>query len=181
MNDVWSWNTLSALGLPANTLAYFAGMILLVHAAATWMMAGVIWFVQTVHYPLFSGVGPGGFAAYLSAHQARTTGVVAPLMLIEMTSGVMLLVVRPAAVAAWLPAVGLGLLALLWVSTFLVQVPCHTILGRGFNAPTHRKLVATNWIRTALWTARAVLVTVMLGFAIVGIGPVASATETLLP
>lgn len=31
--------------------------LLLVHAAVTLYMTGVIWFVQVVHYPLFSCVG----------------------------------------------------------------------------------------------------------------------------
>ncbi|MCK6525129.1 hypothetical protein L6R49_27300, partial [Myxococcota bacterium] len=33
-------------------------LLLLIHAAATWFMVGLIWFVQIVHYPLFSAVGP---------------------------------------------------------------------------------------------------------------------------
>lgn len=33
------------------------GALLLVHAAATWAMVGLVWFVQVVHYPLFAQVG----------------------------------------------------------------------------------------------------------------------------
>ena len=32
-------------------------VLLLVHAASTLFMAGVIWFVQVVHYPLMASVG----------------------------------------------------------------------------------------------------------------------------
>ena len=31
------------------------------HAAATWFMVGLVWVIQTVHYPLFAFVGESGF------------------------------------------------------------------------------------------------------------------------
>jgi hypothetical protein len=111
---------------------------------------------------LFSGVGRESFARYESVHQARTTWVVAPLMLIEMGTALLLLLARPAGIPLWQPAIGLGLLGILWTATFLIQVPCHTSLSRGFDVAIHRTLVTTNWIRTAGWTARAALVVGML-------------------
>jgi hypothetical protein len=38
--------------------------LLLVNAASTLFMTGVIWFVQIVHYPLFIRVGPGVLVDY---------------------------------------------------------------------------------------------------------------------
>ena len=35
-------------------------LLLLLHAAATLFMTGLIWFVQVVHYPLFARVGEDG-------------------------------------------------------------------------------------------------------------------------
>ena len=58
-------------------------LILLLQAASTLAMVGLIWFVQIVHYPLFAQVGREGFSGYEQAHQNRTTFVVAPLMLVE--------------------------------------------------------------------------------------------------
>jgi len=140
---------------------------LIVHALATGLMAGVIWFVQVVHYPMFARVGRAAFADYEAIHQRRTTWVVLPTMLVELAAAVVLvwlLPVRGAAdtlpgVLAW---VGLGLLALIWLSTFLVQVPCHRGLAGGFDAATHRRLVLSNWPRTAAWSARLVIALVML-------------------
>ena len=60
-----------------------AELILLLQAAATLPMVGLIWFVQIVHYPLFGEVGHDRFADYERNHQNRTTLVVAPLMLVE--------------------------------------------------------------------------------------------------
>ncbi len=42
------------------TAAEARAWLLILHAGATLYMAGVIWFVQIVHYPLFSRVGQPG-------------------------------------------------------------------------------------------------------------------------
>lgn len=133
-------------------------MLLLVHAAATWYMAGLIWFVQLVHYPLFGAVGAGGFAAYAREHQRRTTWVVGPPMLLEVASGGWLALRPPAGVGRAPLLVGLALLGVIWVSTALVQVPRHALLGAGYEARAHQTLVASNWVRTIAWTLRAALV-----------------------
>ena len=57
---------------------------------------------------------------------------------------------------------GLTLVAVLWISTGLLQVPLHQTLGGGFDAVAHQRLVATNWIRTVAWGLRATLVLAML-------------------
>jgi hypothetical protein len=57
--------------------------VLLAHLAATLFMVGVIWFVQVVHYPLFSRAGSEKFAIYSEAHSRLTTYVVGPPMLVE--------------------------------------------------------------------------------------------------
>ena len=138
-------------------------LVLCTHAWATCGMAGLIWFVQIVHYPLMAKVGVERYAAYQRSHEARTPWVVAPLMLIEAATSVALLWLmraQPWGVAiAW---TGAGLLAVIWASTFLLQVPAHQQLGGGFDAQAHRRLVSSNWIRTFAWTARGVLAIVLL-------------------
>lgn len=57
--------------------------LLLAHAAATWAMVGLIWFVQVVHYPLFAAVDAAESPVYARLHQRRTTWVVGPPMLVE--------------------------------------------------------------------------------------------------
>ena len=133
-------------------------LILLCHAAATFYLVGLVWFVQRVHYPLFAGVGPAGFAAYERAHTSRTTPVVAPPMLIEAKTGLLLLLFPAPGLPPWPLWLGLALIAAIWLSTFALQVPRHRDLERGFDAGAHRSLVGTNWIRTALWSLRGALV-----------------------
>lgn len=117
------------------------------HAAATWFMVGLIWFVQAAHYPLFRLADP---VAYVPEHVRRTTLVVAPPMLLELALSVLLVWHRPGPLA-W---TGLGLLFLVWLSTAVLQVPLHRRLERGFDPAAHVRLVRTNWLRTWLWSAR---------------------------
>jgi hypothetical protein len=129
----------------------------LVQLAATGVMAGLIVFVAVVHYPLFARVDAGGFPAYEAEHQRRTTWVVMPPMLAELATAVAALWLAP----PWLPRslawAGLAMLAMLWASTFLVQVPLHARLATRFDPRVHRRLVATNAIRAVLWPARLAL------------------------
>jgi len=137
------------------------------HFAATAYMTGLIWFVQVVHYPLFAAVGESGYAAYQKRHMALTTVVVAPGMLVEAASALWILALAlPAGGApAALAAAGAALLAIVWGSTFFVQVPCHTRLGDGFDARAHRRLVRSNWIRTIAWSARLVIAAALIATA----------------
>lgn len=135
--------------------------VLLVNAGATLALAGLIWFVQVVHYPLFAQVGSTEFARYEAAHVRRTGFVVVPLMLTELVSGIALVISVPAGVSAGLASAGLALIALIWLSTFALQVPQHRALERGFNPHAQRLLVRTNALRVALWSARGILVLVM--------------------
>ncbi len=137
-------------------------LLLLAHAGATLFMVGLIWFVQVVHYPLFSRVGAGGFRAYADAHSRLTTRVVGPPMLLEASTAVLLLFVRPESVPAALAWVGATLLAVVWLSTALLQVPRHTRLGFGFDAGAHEFLVNSSWVRTVAWSLRAFVVLWMI-------------------
>ncbi len=58
-------------------------------------------------------------------------------------------------------AATLVLVLAIWTSTFAVQVPLHGRLARGFDSVTHRRLVLTNWARTAGWSVRGVLALLM--------------------
>ena len=134
------------------------------HAGATWFMVGLIWFVQIVHYPLMGAVPESGFSEYALAHQRRPTWVVGPVMFVEAGSALLLVITAHeqsvAMVTRW---IGLGLLAIVWASTFAVQVPLHAKLALGFDPVVWRRLVTTNWLRTIAWTARGIVALLLLG------------------
>ena len=132
-------------------------LVLTAHIAATLFMTGVIWFVQVVHYRLMDGVGASGFVIYQGRHMRRTTWIVAPPMLIELATG-LALAVDPGGLPVFQVWIGLALIGGIWISTATLQVPLHRRLEAVFDAAAHRRLLATNWIRVAGWSARAVLV-----------------------
>jgi hypothetical protein len=134
------------------------------HFAATWSMVGICWLVQRVQYPLMAEVGRGAFPGYEAAHVARIGPVVAPLMLAELVTGVALWLAGDAAFRKPAFSVSMLLLGIVWLSTFLVQVPLHDALGAGFDGQAHAALVRTNWVRTLAWSARGLL----LGFLLFG-------------
>lgn len=138
--------------------------ILIVHAASTSAMTGLIWFVQVVHYPLMARVGAQEYSLYQHAHMSRTTWVVAPLMLTELATAALLIpMLGEGAYPITIP--GLVLVVLIWVSTAALQVPAHKGLTQGFAERAHRRLVATNWLRTVMWSVRSVLACVLIASA----------------
>lgn len=137
-------------------------LLVLSHVAATLIMCGVILVVQVVHYPLFGKVGSANFVAYQTDHMRLITYVIAVPMLVEFGTAIALVWWHPPAVPSWYIWAGLALLAVIWISTGLLQVPQHNTLLDGFDASAHQRLVATNWIRTLAWSARGLLVLAML-------------------
>lgn len=133
-------------------------LVLLGHLASTLYMTGLIWFVQVVHYPLFAWTGRAESSAYEQRHTALTAWVVAPPMLLEGATALLLFWFRPAGASTWQLLTGLALLAVVWLSTALLQVPCHELLSREFDPEVHGRLVSTNWIRTSAWSLRGLLV-----------------------
>lgn len=134
----------------------FAALALL-HAIPTLCLTGLIWLVQLVHYPLFARIAAADFVVYEREHCRRIGPLVLPLMLAELALALWLPFAAHDATDRMLAFAGLGLMAVVWASTFFVQVPCHQRLEQQHDAATIARLVATNGWRTAAWTGRAVL------------------------
>ena len=134
----------------------------LVHCSVTFFMTGLIWFVQLVHYPLFAAVGRHNFRAYQWAHMRRVSWIVAPVMLAELATALALPWYLPESVGRTPYLLNLGLLAAVWFSTAVWQVPQHHVLRNGFNEGAADRLVCTNWVRTIGWTVRSLVLLYVL-------------------
>ena len=146
-------------------------VIVWIHLATTLWMTGLIWFVQTVHYPLFALVGPEAFGDYHRKHVQALGRLVGPVMVLEALCATWLLIASLGTDAVAWAATGWGLLAVIWLSTFCLQVPAHRVLSRGTDPPhpVIERLTAGNWIRTVGWSARSALA---LAWAAGAVGPV---------
>lgn len=136
-------------------------VIFVVNLAVAWFLTGLIWTIQVVHYPLFSFVGDR-FCDYEDRHRRRIGYIVGPAMLVELATSLLLVWRRPEYVSFGVAVTSLGLVLLIWISTALLQAPCHQTLSQGFDAAAERRLTTTNWIRTIAWTLRALLLTAVL-------------------
>lgn len=116
-------------------------------------MCGVIWIIQLHHYPSFKRIAPEKFTQFHSRHTMAMGFVAGPAMVIELISAFWLLTHT----ADVFSITHLTFVALLWVSTFLISVPLHNQLAAAHDVKVIQKLIITNWPRTVLWTAKALL------------------------
>jgi hypothetical protein len=120
-------------------------------------MTGLIWVIQLVHYPLMVHVDSARFPGFHAAHSSRISWVVGPAMLLQLFTAAGLMLERPAGLPWPVIAACAALTAIVFASTAFLSVPSHGRLSTGYSLTEIRRLVATNWPRTAAWSAHSVL------------------------
>ena len=131
-------------------------MIILCNIAVSWGLLILIWLVQIIIYPGFRHIPSGAFVAYHRWYTLKITALVLPLMIGEI---IFLGVWWWTSAGQTLPYVATLAVAVVWLSTFKLQVPIHKRLQHGKDKSLIRRLVTTNWIRTAGWSLKAGVVT----------------------
>lgn len=134
-------------------------MLILIHAVATWVLVGLIWSTQWVHYPLLAEVGADRFRSYHRQHLKRTSAILMPPVLVEAACAVLLVMAQP---GEWLVWAGLILLACIAGSTALIFAPLHLRLAAGFEDRTVQRLMRLNWLRTIAWTLRGLIAVLLI-------------------
>jgi hypothetical protein len=142
--------------------------LLMLHVLLTFVMGGVMWFVQICYYPNLAAVGRDAFTSYQMEHIRRVTRVAWTMLVLELITGLVLAAV-PNESWKW-GALGANAVCIVatWWSTWCVQVPLHHRLEQGWDESAHCRLVGTNWFRTALYTLRGLLLGALLWSALVG-------------
>jgi hypothetical protein len=102
-------------------------------AALAPLLSGLIRTVQLVHYPRFALVGQGERPHFHLAHGCRVMLLVGWLMPLEL------------------------------VASLALAVPLHHRLEQRHDPVAIAQLVGWNWIRTAPWTSRALLLSRAVG------------------
>ncbi len=123
------------------------------------LMTIVIWLVQCYFYPQFLRVHPDSFLVHHSRYTKRITVVVAPVMTIELLSGVWLFVEffsfhLPTILNLWLIILNAFAIAAIWLATMFIHVPQHDYLSNGWHEDTINALIRSNLFRTILYTLR---------------------------
>jgi hypothetical protein len=132
-------------------------LIHIFNIAVSWGLFILIWLVQIIIYPGLARIPSDDFVNYHAWYVSRITMVVLPLMICEIILSIAWFFLQ---VNLFYPIVSGSLVILVWCSTFIFQVPIHKSLQAGKNKSKIRRLVATNWIRTAAWSLKAVTVVV---------------------
>lgn len=149
-----------------NLLTLNLSLLLMLNLLFSAMLTGIIWMVQLVHYPGFLRVGREAGISYQRFHLDRMGWLIVPLMLAELALALWLLFTPMTfIVMEYLNYAAFGLLILVWLVTFLRAVPLHRKLGKeGYEPATTRKLIKTNWWRTAAWSLRTLVLIGLIYF-----------------
>lgn len=131
-------------------------LLLILNLASSLFLAGLIWTIQIVHYPIFHRLETDNFADHIHFHKGAISLLVVPVMTIELGTSAWL---------AWFASsnliyhqTGFVTVIIIWLITFFVQVPLHSRLSVARNEKAINHLVKTNWLRTILWSVKAALI-----------------------
>ena len=138
--------------------------IFLLNLVLSFIAVGLIWTIQLVHYPSMKFIPKERFVEYHNFHSMRISILAMPLMLAELVTSLMLFYQNFNNAIQTIFLSNLIIVVLIWLSTFLIQVPLHNALSKEKNTKKLSKLICTNWIRTILWTCRSALMILFLAF-----------------
>ena len=139
--------------------------IFLLNLVLAFIAVGLIWTIQLVHYPAMRFIPKERFVEYHNFHSMRISFLAIPLMVTELGTSLILFYQNYNNAIQTIFLINLVIVALIWLSTFLIQVPLHNALSKEKQSEKLSKLICTNWIRTILWTARSILMILFLAFA----------------
>ena len=130
--------------------------LIIFHAIVTFILTGLIWVIQLVHYPMFQFLDLKNYSKAMQFHQQRISLIVMPLMLFELISGVYLAHAQWATLSGF-HAINIAFLLIIWVHTFGLMVPFHQTMSIQLNTSLLQKTLQHHWIRTLAWSAKSVL------------------------
>lgn len=130
---------------------------ILLQITATFILTGLSWFVQRVHYPLFHWVPQSEFQQFHLEHVSRTNLLIFSLLPIELFTSALAAFYGFPGLSHMQWTIGFVLLLGICLSTILIQIPIHSKLSQEKTEELIHRLVLTHWIRTALWSTRTIL------------------------
>ena len=111
------------------------------------ILLGLILVIHFVHYKSFNFIDIEKFVEFHKFHTKNISFLVIPLMIIEVVISIIICYFY----FSILSLINLSLVALIWITTFLLQVPSHNKLSTGKSITEIEKLVSGNVFRVYLW------------------------------
>ena len=127
--------------------------ILLFQIVINVYLLGVIIMTQFITYPTFLIIDKNSFNKYHRKYVNIISIIVAPAMVLEITSLIVLVYLSK----DFLLVKSLILLLCIWLTTFIIMVPSHNILSIKNDSKEIKKLININWVRTFLWSVKLIV------------------------
>lgn len=139
-------------------------LALLVSVASCGYMTGLVVFVQLVHYPTFLFVDKSKGAAFHNFHTQFTGFAVGLPMVAELIAAFIMIIYAPDTLYLALSILSAVLLLIVWLETGLRVIPVHNKLQQNALKDDEliNKLIKSNRIRTYSWTARFLLLLLII-------------------
>lgn len=138
----------------------FSIFIFLIQVVFSLYLLGAIWFIQIVHYPLFIYLKFDSTHNPFSFQHSRSGIALMIAMILELISALILLFIP---YPNFLNVLILFIFSVLtWITTLTIQIPSQNLLKNERNENVIFRLIWTNWLRTALWTLKAIYIFFLL-------------------
>ena len=122
------------------------------------ILLGLILVIHFVHYKSFNFIDIEKFVEFHKFHTKNISFLVIPLMIIEVVISIIICYFY----FSILSLINLSLVALIWITAFLLQVPSHNKLSTGKSITEIEKLVSGNVFRVYLWFFKAIVSTLII-------------------
>ncbi|MCH1437556.1 MAG: hypothetical protein L7U70_05680 [Flavobacteriales bacterium] len=126
----------------------------ILNLALSGILMGIILMTQFISYPLLKSIPKDAFTDYHATYTGFIAPLVGPLMVFELIVISILTFQDPTNTIHIASAV---LVIMIWLSTFLIQVPLHNKLAKAYHAGRINSLIHSNWIRTLGWSIKFAL------------------------
>ena len=123
----------------------------ILNLALSGILMGVILITQFISYPLLKSIPKDSFIDYHATYTGYIAPLVGPLMVFELIVISILTFQDP---TNTIHIASTTLVIMIWLSTFLIQVPLHNNLSKAFHLGKINKLIRSNWIRTLGWSIK---------------------------
>ena len=120
-------------------------------------MFGVIIVTQIVNYPLLLDFFKSDLKILHKSYVNKISVIVIPFMLLELFVALYLFYNE-----IYLSYTNLGLLIIIYLSTFFIQVPIHDKIKYNANKILLKKLILSNWIRTFSWLLKSIISVIII-------------------
>ncbi len=136
--------------------------VFIIHCIATFIMVGVIWVIQLVHYPSFYFIEKKKYQSFQKFHMRNISYIVMPMMIIELFTGFILIVNFNNFKGYYNFNISLFFLLCTWAITGIIFTKLHNELLKGYDKLIIKKIIKWNWIRTIFWTFRLFLLSYII-------------------